>query len=75
MPGRRNADANTYGYGDSDSNHDTNIANAYSYCNSYGYTACESDADTLGDQASANAKAAAHAVPTADALGDNRLKS
>jgi len=44
------------------------VANAYSYCNSYGDAACECDTHTLGDQASANAKAAANAVSTAYAI-------
>jgi hypothetical protein len=41
----------------------------YSYSYSYSYGFAERDANTVGDPASANAKAAAYAVPSADAVG------
>jgi hypothetical protein len=51
------SDRNCYGY-----------TNSYSDCNSYGFA--ERDTDALGDPASADAKAAAHAVPSADAVSE-----
>jgi hypothetical protein len=74
LPGR-NANANTdphaftYRNSDSDGNSYTDRdrnGDGYNHttCNSY---AC---ADTLGDSASANAKAAANAVPSSDAVSE-----
>ena len=59
-----------HGYGNSDNNA-TAVPDGDSNC--YGFAEC--DADALGDPASADAKAAAYALPSADALGDSRLKS
>ena len=84
MPGR-NANAYTdphaftYRNSDSDGNSYTDSdRNGYGYGNGHNHTATP-DADchthTIGDPASVDAKAAAYALPSADALGDSRLKS
>ena len=50
-------------------NHNTTaISDGHGYCNSDSDGFAERDADTLGDPASADAKAAAYAVSSADAL-------
>jgi hypothetical protein len=60
-----NRDSNSYAYSDRN-------ADGYSYGNGNGnnHTTPDADcnADTLGDPASPDAKAAAHAVPSADAV-------
>jgi hypothetical protein len=57
------SDRNCYGYTNSYSDCNCN-------CNCYSYGFAERDADALGDPASAHAKAAAHAVPSADAVSE-----
>jgi hypothetical protein len=65
--GKSDANGYSYGYiyaGKSD-------ADSYSYSNGNGNnhtTSDYADTDTIGDPASADAKAAAHAVPSADAV-------
>jgi hypothetical protein len=58
-----NANTYSYGYGDSAAG----IPNAYGYSYGNDHTTT-TNADSLGDPASADAKAAAHAVPSADAV-------
>ena len=68
MPGWSNADSYTNSYGDAAAN-----ANAHANANGYSYpnaASANAYADTLGDSASANAKAAAHTVPSADAVSE-----
>jgi hypothetical protein len=56
-------------YADSYSDRDCyGYTNSYSDCNCNSYGFAERDTDAIGDPASADAKAAAHAVPTADAV-------
>ena len=88
MPGR-NANAYTdphaFTYRNSDSDSDGNSysdrnGDGYGYGYGYGHNhTATPDADchthTIGDPASVDAKAAAYALPSADALGDSRLKS
>ena len=64
--GDRNRDGNGNGYSYRD-------RNGYSYCDCdcYGNSNIYCNADTLGDPASADAKAAANAVPSADAVRRN----
>jgi len=57
LRGRGKSDANTHA-GDTDT---------YAYANA-GDTYANTYADTIGDPASADAKTAAHAVPSADAV-------
>jgi hypothetical protein len=66
---------NAYPYCDSHGDRDTNCdshGNCDSYSDSYGYadSDCNSDANTLGDPASADAKTAAYAVSSADAVSE-----
>ena len=63
--GDRNCDGNGNGNGYSYSYRDRN---GYSYCDCYGNSNIYCNADTLGDPASADAKAAANAVPSSDAV-------
>jgi hypothetical protein len=63
--GDRNRDGDGNGNGYSYSYRDRN-----GYCDCYGNRNIYCNADTLGDPASANAKAAANAVPSADAVSE-----
>jgi hypothetical protein len=62
--------ANTYGYSNRDCYDYTDVANTYGYSDSNDNTTAISyaNSDTNGDPASANAKATAHAVSSADAV-------
>jgi hypothetical protein len=64
--GDRNRDSNGNGYSDRNGNSD-------SYCDCYRDAYAYGNSD--GDPASANAKAAAHAVPSADSVRDRRVIS
>jgi hypothetical protein len=69
----RNTNPNTDGYGDRNSDaYSYGNGNTYSiaYGDCYGNSNIYCNADTLGDPASADAKAAANAVPSADAVSE-----
>ena len=65
MPGNADADTDA-GNTDANANAGNTATDAYGDTDTYNYAY----SDTIGDPASANAKAAAHAVPSADAVSE-----